>query len=70
MKDVSETIKNEVIEQRGWLLSILLGTLDTSLFRNLLTDKNVKTKILRQVVLITGEGTIRLDQDFYCRLIF
>ena len=30
----------------------------------------MKTKILRQVVLRTGEGTIRLDQDFYCRLIF
>ena len=39
IKGVSETIKTEAKEQKGGLLSILLGTLGASLLGNLLTDK-------------------------------
>ena len=40
MKDVKETIKNEAKEQKNEFLGMLLGTLGTSLFGNLLTSKN------------------------------
>ena len=38
MKGISETIKNEVEEQKGGLLSMLLDTLRASLLGNLLVD--------------------------------
>ena len=38
---LSETVKNEVKNQKGTFLSMLLGTLSTSLFRNLLRVKEV-----------------------------
>ena len=55
IKDVSETIKNEVKEQKGWFLGMLLRTLGPSLLGNLLTGKGT---------VIAGEGTIRHGQDF------
>ena len=56
IKAVSETIKYEAKEQKGEFLSMLLGTLVTSLLVNLLTGKDT---------IRTGEGTIRADQNFY-----
>ena len=50
LKGVSETIKNETKEQKGGFLSMLLGTLGTSLLGNLLTGK----RFVR-----AGERTIR-----------
>ena len=41
LKGVTETIKNETQEQKGGFLSILLGTLGTSLLGNLLTGKGI-----------------------------
>ena len=38
LKGVSETIQNEVKEQRGGFLSMLLGTLGASLLGDLLTN--------------------------------
>ena len=40
IKDVKETIKNEAKKQKNEFLGMLLGTLGTSLFGNLLTSKN------------------------------
>ena len=57
IKGVSETIKNEVKEQKGGLLGILLGTLEASLLGNLLTSQVEGT-------IRAGEGTIRSGQDF------
>ena len=55
IKDVSETIKNKAIEQKGVFFSILLGTLGAILLGNLLTDNGT----------IRGcESTNRGDQDF------
>ena len=42
---VSEIIKNEAKEQKSGFLSMLFGTLGTSLLGNLLTGKGTKAKI-------------------------
>ena len=41
LKWVTETVQNEVKEQNGGFLSVLLGTLGASLFGNLLTGKGI-----------------------------
>ena len=55
IKGVSETIKNEVKEQKGGFIRILLGTLGGGLLRNLLTGKSR---------IRASEDTIRAGQDF------
>ena len=51
---IMETVKNEVKEQRGGFLSMLLGSLGASLLGDLLT-KNLSGR----GVIRAGEGTIR-----------
>ena len=51
---ITETVKNEVKEQKGTFLSMLLGTLGASLLGDVLT-KNVSGR----GVIKAGEGTIR-----------
>ena len=41
LKGVTETVQNEVKEQKGGFLSMLLGTLGTSLLGNILAGKGV-----------------------------
>ena len=41
LKGVTETVQNEVKEQRGGFLSMILGTLGVSLLGNLLTGQGV-----------------------------
>ena len=41
MKGITKTIKNETKEQKGGFLSMLLGTLGTSLLGNMLTGKGM-----------------------------
>ena len=41
LKGVTESVQNEVKEQKGGFLSTLLGTLGASLLGNLLTGKEV-----------------------------
>ena len=55
IKGVSETIENEAKEQKGGFLSVLLGTLRASVFRNLLKGKDT---------IRAGEDTIRACQNF------
>ena len=62
IKDVSETIKNKAKEQKGGFLSMLLGTLGTSLLGNLLTGKDINRA--DEGTIRAGEGTIRAGQDF------
>ena len=38
---ITKTINNETKEQKGWFLSMLLGTLGASLLGNLLTGKGI-----------------------------
>ena len=53
LKGVSKTIENEIKEQRGGFLSMLLGTLGASLLGNLLTGKGI---------IRTGEGIVRAGE--------
>ena len=61
LKRVSQTVQNEVKEQKGGFLSMLLGTLGTSLLGNLLTGQGIyragKGKV--KGVLRAGEGIAR-----------
>ena len=50
LKGVTETVQNEVKEQKGGFLSMLLGTLGASLLGNILTGKGINR---------AGEGVIR-----------
>ena len=70
LKGVTETVQNEVKEQKGGFLSMLLGTLDASLLGNLLTGKGaIATSQGRGIyragkgkgkgVLRAGEGVLR-----------
>ena len=61
MKSISETIKNEAKEQKGELLSFLLGTLGTSLLGSMLSGKKV---------IQIGEEKVRAGQGFKCYLTF
>ena len=69
---VSETIENEVKEQKGGFLSMLLDILGSSLLGNLLTGKGLKWSNITgrgvmwadKRVISAGEETIRVGQDF------
>ena len=54
LKGVSKTIKNETKEQRGRLLSMLLGTLGASLLGNLLTGG--------KGIMRAGDGIVRAGE--------
>ena len=54
LKGVTESVQNEVKEQRGGFLSILLGTLDASLLGNLLVGKGIHRAA--EGVVRAGEG--------------
>ena len=55
IKGVSETIRNETKQQKGWFLGMVLDTLGASLLGNLLAGKRVMT---------AGEGTTRPGLSF------
>ena len=50
LNGVTESVKNEVKEQRGGFLSMLLGTLSASLLGNLLARKGINR---------AGQGIVR-----------
>ena len=68
IKAVSETIQKKAKEQKSGLLSMLLGTLVSSLLGNLLTGKGVKRPNSfnkpGRGVMRAGEGTVRAGQKF------
>ena len=53
LKGLSKTIENEIKEQRGGFLSMLLGTLGASLLGNLLTGKGI---------MRAGDGIVRAGE--------
>ena len=55
IKAISQTIKSEAQDQKGWFLRMFLGPLGTSLLGNLLTDKGT---------IRAGEKTIRASENF------
>ena len=56
LKGVTESVQNEVKEQRGGFLSMLLGTLGASLLGNLLTGKGIYRAGER--IVRAGEGNM------------
>ena len=65
---VSETFKNEAQEQKGELLSMLLGSLGAILLGNLLTGKGAIATSQGRGTIRAGERTIRAGEE-KCRLI-
>ena len=57
LKRVTETVQNEIKEQKGGFLSMLLGTLGASLLGNLLTGKGINRA--GEGVIRAGEGIVR-----------
>ena len=53
LKGVTESVQNEVKEQKGGFLSMLLGTLGASLLGNLLAGKGINR---------AGEGFVRVGE--------
>ena len=53
LKRVTESVQNEVKEQKGGFLSMLLGTLGASLLGNLLAGKGIHR---------AGEGIVRAGE--------
>ena len=60
LKGVTESVQNEVKEQKGGFLSMLLGTLGASLLGNLLTGKGVNRK--GKGIHRAGEGIVRAGE--------
>ena len=54
--------------QKGRFPTILLGTLGASLLGNLLIGKKVKLKKSARGVARSGEGMIRVGQNFQCHI--
>ena len=59
LKGVTEAIQIEVKEQKGWSLSVLLGTLGTSLLGNVLTGKGIYKAGKGKRIDRAGEGILR-----------
>ena len=57
LKGVSKTMENEIKEQRGGFLSMLLGTLGASLLGNLLTGKGIIRAGEGKGIVRAGEGS-------------
>ena len=59
LKGVTETVQNEVKEQKGGFLSMLLGTLGASLLGNLLTGWGINRVGKGRAINRAGEGIVR-----------
>ena len=59
LKGVTETVQNEVKEQKGGFISMLLGTLGASLLENLLTGKGIYRAGKGKGINRAGEGIVR-----------
>ena len=60
LKGINESVQNEIKEQKGGFLSMLLGTLGASLLRNILTGKGINKKDKR--IHRAGEGIVRAGE--------
>ena len=59
LKGVTEAVQNVVKEQKEGFLSMILGTLGSSLFGNLLTGKGINRAGKGKGINRTGEGIVR-----------
>ena len=60
LKGVTKTVQNEVKEQKGRFLSMLLGTLGASLLGNLLTGRGAKAMSQGRGIYRAGKGKGKL----------
>ena len=60
LKGITESVQNEIKEQKGGSLSMLLGTLGGSLLGNLLTRKGINKK--GKGINRAGKGIIRAGE--------
>ena len=58
LKGATETVQNEVKEQKGGFISMLLGTLGASLLGNLLTGKGMHRAGKGKGIHRAGEGIV------------
>ena len=59
LKGVTESVQNEVKEQKGGFLSMLLGTLGASLLGNILTGRGINWAGKGVGINRAGEGVLR-----------
>ena len=59
LKGITETVQNEVKEQKGGFLSMLLGTLGASLLENLLTGKGIYRAGKGKGIVRAGDRIVR-----------
>ena len=60
LKGITESVQNEIKEQKDGFLSMLLGTLGGNLLGNLVTGKGVNKK--GKGIHRTGEGIVRAGE--------
>ena len=63
LKGVTETVQNDVKEQKEGFLSMLLGTLGANLLGNLLTAKGIYRAEKGRGINRAGEGIVRDDYE-------
>ena len=66
LKRVTEAVQNEVKEQKGGFLSMLLGTLGASLLGNILTRQRVNRADKSKGINTEGEGILRAGCGSRC----
>ena len=59
LKGITETVQNEIKEQKGGYLSMLLGTLGAYLLGNILTRQGIDRVGKLRGINRAGEGVIR-----------
>ena len=62
LKGVTDSVQNEVKEQKGGFLSMLLGTLGASLLGKLLAGKGINRAGKGKVINRAGKGTVRAGE--------
>ena len=62
LKGVTESVQNEVKEQKGGFLSMLLGTLAARLLGNVLTGKGIHRVGKGKRIHRAGEGIVRVGE--------
>ena len=70
LKGVTETVQNEVKEQKAGFLSMFLGTLGASLLGNLLTGKGINGAGKGRGINRAGEGVLRASYGSPLKSIF
>ena len=67
LKAVTETVQNEVKEQKGWFLSMLLSTLGATLLRDFLTGREINRAVTNRAsegIVRAGYGSRSFKRDF------